>query len=207
MQSCRGSLNSVREKLSTLTSIWPPLFGDADTLLEELDRSNVSVGLLFNPYPKLVLPYNVNTHTATIAQQSNRRIYALALLNTTHDNWMDHRKFKMQRFCDGLKHGCVLGTKLAPPHTCLPLNWPIMDNILEVVSESEKKLVAIHIGTTPWCGPLVKQMLGIKCNCGKECVNPALLMPKIEAYPDVTFVLLHGGHEFLPAEVGLEGHY
>jgi hypothetical protein len=152
------------------------------------------------------LPYDVNTHTATIAQQSNGRIYALASLNTTHDNWTDHREFEMQRLRDGLKRGCVLGTKLAPPNTCLPLNGTIMGDVLEVVGESEQKLVAIHIGTTPFCGPIGKRF-GIECNCGEECVDPALLIPKIEAYSDVTFALLHGGHEFLPAEVGREGHY
>lgn len=183
-----------------------PWFNDADTLIEELQKSNVSIGLLYDPYAKLILPYDVNTLTSTIAQNSNGKIYALASLNTTHDNWMDHREFEMQRLRDGLKQECVLGTKLAPPHTCLPLTGPIMDDVLEVVNESEQKLIAIHIGTTPYCGPLGKQF-GIECNCNEECVDPALLIPKIEAYPDVTFVLLHSGHEFLPAESGEEGYY
>ncbi|KAL3804233.1 hypothetical protein ACHAW5_011153 [Stephanodiscus triporus] len=182
-----------------------PWFDDADTLLEELRRSNVSVGLLYDPYPKLVYPYDVNTRVATIAKQSNGRIYALASLNTTHDNWTDHREYEIKRLRDGLKRECVLGTKLAPPQTCLPLNGPIMDDILEVVNESIQKLVAIHIGTTPACGPLGKQ-IGIECNCDEECVDPSLLIPKIEAYPDVTFVLLHSGHEFMPAE-GQNGYY
>jgi len=183
-----------------------PWFQDAETLIEELQKSNVSIGLLYDPYAKVILPYDVNTRTSTIAQNSHGKIYALASLNTTHDNWMDHREFEMQRLREGLKQKCVLGTKLAPPHTCLPLNGPIMDDVLTVVNESLQKLIAIHIGTTHFCGPLGKQF-GIECNCHEECVNPALLIPKIEAYPDVTFILLHSGHEFLPAESGEEGYY
>lgn len=199
LERCKGEIIDTHLHLA-------PWLGDADALLEELQRNNVSVGLLYDPYSKLAPQYDINTHTATIAQQSNGRIYALASLNTTHDNWTDHREFEMQRLRDGLRHGCVLGTKLAPPHTCLPLNGPIMDDVLEVVNESEQKLVAIHIGTTPFCGPLGK-MWGIECNCEEECVDPSLLIPKIVAYPAVTFVLLHSGHEFLPAEVGAEGYY
>jgi hypothetical protein len=183
-----------------------PWFDDAETLVEELERSNVTIGLLYDPYPKVVLPYDVNSHAAAIAQQSGGRIFALASLNTTHDNWTEHREAEMQRLRDGLKEDCVLGTKLAPPHTCLPLAGPIMDDVIQVVNESDQKLVAIHIGTTPICGPLGKQY-GIECNCKEECVDPALLIPKIEAYPDVTFVLLHSGHEFLPSEGGGEEYH
>lgn len=183
-----------------------PWFDDADALFEELQKNNVSIGLLYNPYPKVSLPYDVNTYTATIAQESNGTIFALASLNTTHENWAEHRDFEMQRLRDGLKQECVLGTKLAPPRTCLPLTGPIMDDIFEVVHASKQKIVAIHIGTTPFCGPIGKQY-GIECNCKEAYVDPSLLIPKIEAYPDVTFVLLHSGHEFLPAESGEKGYY
>jgi len=72
-----------------------------------------------------------------------------------------------------------------------------MDDVIDVIHHSSTKVLASHIGTTPFCGPLGAQF-GIKCCCGKEYVDPKLLIPKIEAYPDITFVLLHTGHEFLP---------
>lgn len=176
-----------------------PWFDDAETLVDELQANNVSIGILYNPYPKAILPFDMNTYTATIARESKGKVYALASLNTTHNDWASHRQFEMNRLREDLKADCVLGTKLAPPHTCLPLVGPIMDDILTVVSESKQKLLAMHIGTTPFCGPLGKRF-GIECNCGEDCVDPTLLVPKIEQYPEVTFVLLHSGHEFLPSD-------
>jgi len=192
LQRCHGEI--IDPHLHTA-----PWFDKAETLVEELEANNISIGLLYNPYPKLVLPYDVNTFVTGIASASKGRVYALVSLNTTHENWAEHREQEMQRLRSALKEykSVVLGTKLAPPHTCLPLGGPIMDDIMEVVNESEQKLVAIHIGTTPFCGPLGKQF-GIECNGGEECVNPALLIPQIERYPTVKFVLLHSGHEFLP---------
>jgi predicted TIM-barrel fold metal-dependent hydrolase len=74
-----------------------------------------------------------------------------------------------------------------------------MDDILTVVSQSSTRVLASHIGTTPVCGPLGKQF-GIKGCCDKAYVDPKLLLPKIQTYPNVTFVLLHSGHEFLPRD-------
>jgi hypothetical protein len=177
-----------------------PWFDDADTLMEELEANNVSIGLLYNPYTKYKAPYDHNTYTASIAAASNGTIFSLASLDTTHENWEEHRESEMQRLRTGLENTKqVLGTKLAPPHSCLQLTGPIMDDILEVVNESKQKLLAIHMGTTPFCGPLGKQ-LGIEFNCNEECVNPALLIPKIEQYPEIKFALLHSGHEFLPED-------
>ena len=177
-----------------------PWFDDAATLIEELEASSISIGFLFNPYPKMELPYDINTYCASIASASNGKIFTLASLNTTHDDWEEHREFELQRLKTGLEDDkVVLGTKLAPPHTCLPLTGPIMDDVLEIVNESKQKLLAIHIGTTPFCGPIGKKF-GLECKCTEEYVNPALLIPKIEQYPNVTFALLHSGHEFLPED-------
>ena len=175
-----------------------PWMGEnVETLLKELKDNSVAVGLLYNPYTKWLAPYDHNDFTAAFAADSDGKVFSLASLNTTHDDWGEHREEEMERLRTGLDRPQVLGTKLAPPHSCLPLTGPIMDDIMEVVSESRQKLLALHIGTTPFCGELGKQM-GVECRCEEEYVNPALLIPKIEKHPDVTFCLLHSGHEFLP---------
>lgn len=183
-----------------------PWFDSAPGLIQELEASNVSIGLLYNPYPKMALPYDINTYTSEIAANSKGKVYALASLNTTHDRWEDHREFELNRLKEGLARDAVLGTKLAPPNTMLPLTGPIMDDVLAVTNESRQKLLAIHIGTTPFCGALGRQF-GIECNCQEECVNPNLLIPQIEKYPNVRFALLHAGHEFLSPESDPEFYY
>jgi hypothetical protein len=97
----------------------------------------------------------MNTYTHAIAAQSDGHIYSLASLNTTHDIWEDHREAEMERLASFLTKSEVLGVKLAPPHTCLPLQGPAMDDTLETVHKATRaKVIAIHIGTTPFCGPL-----------------------------------------------------
>jgi predicted TIM-barrel fold metal-dependent hydrolase len=146
------------------------------------------------------LPFDMNTYTHTIAAQSEGHVYSLASLNTTHDVWEDHRESEMEHLATFLTKSEVLGVKIAPPHTCLPLQSPAMDDVVEVVSKATRaKVIAIHIGTTPFCGPLGEQFNIVTC-CGREYVDPELLVPKIKAHPDITFVLLHAGHEFLPPE-------
>jgi len=46
-----------------------------------------------------------------------------------------------------------------------------MDDVVATVAGSDKRVLAIHIGTTPFCGPLGEQF-GVKCNCAEEYVNP-----------------------------------
>ena len=177
-----------------------PWFNTAAPLIDELSSANISIGLLYNPYPKMSLPFDMNTYTHAIAAQSEGRVYSLASLNTTHDVWEDHRESEMEHLATFLTKSEVLGVKIAPPHTCLPLQSPAMDDVVEVVSKATRaKVIAIHIGTTPFCGPLGEQFNIVTC-CGREYVDPELLVPKIKAHPDITFVLLHAGHEFLPPE-------
>lgn len=180
---------------------------DPDALVEELTASNISTALLYDPYPKLVLPYDVNTYVHQITSGSKGRVYMLASFNTTHDNWEEHREAEMERLRTFLdKDDVVLGAKLAPPHCALPLQSPMINDFFQVVAESKQKLVAIHIGTTPFCGPLGKAF-GLDIRCGAEYVNPALLRPNIEQYPDVKFILLHSGHEFLPPDTECGCYY
>ena len=177
-----------------------PWFNSSATLVAELASSNISIGLLYNPYPKMELPFDMNTYTHAIAAESDGDVYSLASLNTTHDVWEDHREFEMDRLATFLAKDEVLGAKLAPPHTCLALTSPAVDDVVETVHKSTRaKVIAIHIGTTPFCGPLGEQF-GIKMCCGRDYVDPGLLVPKFKAYPDITFVLLHAGHEFLPPD-------
>jgi predicted TIM-barrel fold metal-dependent hydrolase len=176
-----------------------PWFKTSEELVQELEKSNVSIGILYDPYPKVFLPYDVNTYVHSIASSSNGKIFMLASMNMTHDNWEDHREEEMERLKSFLEKKETLGGKLAPPHTCLPLDSPMANDFIDVIAQSEKKLVAIHIGTTPFCGPL-GEMYGVKCNCTERFVDPLYLIPKIEQYPNVKFILLHSGHEFLPED-------
>jgi hypothetical protein len=176
-----------------------PWFDDADTLIDELKASNVTIGLLYNPYPNIPLPFDLNTYTASIAASSEGKIYALASLNTTHANWQEHRDYEINRLGTFLEKDEVLGAKLAPANTALPLTGQIMDDVIETLAKSSKSVLAIHMGTTAFCGPIGEQF-GIKCNCTEDFVNPSLLIPKIEEYPDIQFILLHSGHEFLPPD-------
>ena len=177
-----------------------PWFDRAAPLVEELASANISIGLLYNPYPKMTLPFDMNTYTHAIAEQSGGHIYALASLNTTHDVWEDHRDSEMERLATFLTKEHVLGTKLAPPHTCLSLTGQPLDDVIETVHKASRaKVIAIHIGTTPFCGPLGEQLNLVMC-CARDYVDPDLLIPKFKAYPDITFILLHAGHEFLPPE-------
>lgn len=178
-----------------------PWFNNGEELSDGLAENNISIGLLYDPYPKVGLPYDVNTKVHSIASSSNGKVFCLASLNTTHDNWQDHRDAELDRLRSFLskKDGYVLGVKLAPPHTCLPLTSNIIGDIVETVHihDGNNKVIATHIGTTPFCGPLGKQF-GITCLCGDEYVNPRHLERYIAKYPDITFALLHSGHEFLP---------
>ena len=173
-----------------------PWFDNGETLSNALAEAKIGIGLLYNPYPNIPLPYDINEYVTSIAESSQGHVYALASLNTTHENWDMFRDSERKRLATFLKHDLVLGTKLAPPHTCLKLQGQKMDDIVEVVSEAKKKVLAIHIGTTPFCGPLGKQFNITTC-CDRDYVDPRLLVPYIERFPEITFVLLHSGHEFL----------
>jgi hypothetical protein len=182
-----------------------PWFNSSQELMEELTASNVSIGLLYNPYPKMSLPFDLNTYVHSIVAASNKKLFMLASLNTTHDNWADHREEELERLKSFLEKedGTVLGAKLAPPNTCLSMKSPIIADVVETVAQStnkkNNKLIAIHIGTTPFCGP-IGESFGIKCLGDEEYVDPTLLIPHIETHPDIRFALLHSGHEFLPPD-------
>jgi hypothetical protein len=179
-----------------------PWFNTSAQLIEELETNNISIGILYDPYGRMkgVLPtYDVNTYVHSIASSSNGKIWMLASLNTTHDNWDEHRVVEMMRLREFLNKREVLGCKLAPPHTALPLCGPVMDDIVATVADSPKKLMAIHIGTTPFLGPL-GQAVGLYCNGTIDYVDPTRLIPYIEKHPEIKFLLLHSGHEFLPPD-------
>jgi len=175
-------------------------FDNGEELAAGLEENNVSIGMLYNPYPKVAMPFDINERVHSIASSSNGRVFCLASLNTTHDNWEDHKEFELNRLVTYLhKDESVLGVKLAPPHTCLKLNSIVVDDIIETIHEKggDKKVLAIHIGTTPFCGPIGK-MFNLTCLCSEEFVDPRLLERHVKKYPDITFALLHSGHEFLP---------
>lgn len=177
-----------------------PWFESGEELAAGLAENGVSIGLIYNPYPKnFPLPYDINEKAFEIASSSNGKIYCLASLDATHNNWEDHREYELNRLFHFLaKDDIVLGVKLAPPNTCLPLTSPIIGDILERLNAHDRnnKVLGIHIGTTPMCGPLGKQF-GVECLCSEEFVNPRHLEKYVKAYPDITYAFLHSGHEFL----------
>jgi hypothetical protein len=177
-----------------------PWFNNGEELAAGLVENDVSIGLLYNPYPKdFPLPYDINEKVYEIASTSNGKVFCLASLDATHDNWEDHKEDELNRLFGFLKkEDIVLGVKLAPPNTCLPLTSPIIGDILERLNEHDgnNKVIAIHIGTTPMCGPMGKKF-GVKCLCSEEFVDPRHLEPYVKAYPDITYAFMHSGHEFL----------
>lgn len=92
-----------------------------------------------------------------------------------------------------------VGAKLAAPHTCLPLSSTLFTEVVRTVSQSSKRVLAIHTGTTPFCGALGK-MFGINACCSPEYVNPLFLNNTVSTYANTSFVLLHSGFDFLPPD-------
>jgi hypothetical protein len=74
-----------------------PWFSTGPELVEELEGNSVSIGILYNPYPKMTLADDVNTYVHSIASNSNKKVYMLASMNMTHDNWAEHRDEEMTR--------------------------------------------------------------------------------------------------------------
>lgn len=178
-----------------------PWFNNGKELAAGLAENDISIGLLYNPYPKdFPLPYDINEKVYEIASSSDGKIFMLASLDATHENWEDHKEFELNRLMSYLEKddGCVLGVKLAPPNTCLSLKSPIISDILERVNQHDgnNKVLGIHIGTTPMCGPMGKKF-GVKCDCQDEFVNPRYMEKYVKKYPNITFAFLHSGHEFL----------
>jgi hypothetical protein len=177
-----------------------PWFNNGEELAAGLAENDVSIGLLYNPYPKdFPLPYDINEKVYEIASTSNGKIFCLASLDATHDNWEDHKEAELNRLFGFLKkEDIVLGVKLAPPNTCLPLTSPIIGDILERLNEHDgnNKVIAIHIGTTLMCGEMGKKF-GVKCLCSEEFIDPRHLESYVKAYPDITYAFMHSGHEFL----------
>jgi len=78
----------------------------------------------------------------------------LASMNMVHENWDEHRDDEMQRLRNFLEKDEVLEGKMAPSNTCLSLRSPMANDFTDIVARSIKKLVACHIGTTPFFNPI-----------------------------------------------------
>jgi predicted TIM-barrel fold metal-dependent hydrolase len=176
-----------------------PWYTNASTLLSELDASDVARGVLYAVYPAVDFGGpDPNEQVSGIALDSNKRVVGFASLNTTGD-WTDDqfRDTELGRLSQSLAQDEFVGAKLAPPHTCLELDGDIMMDVTATVAASPSRVLAIHVGTTPFCGPL-GEAVGIRTCCQREYVDPTLLEPLFSAYSNVTFILLHSGFDFLP---------
>ncbi|KAG7359459.1 amidohydrolase [Nitzschia inconspicua] len=111
-------------------------------------------------------------------------------------NWEAVKDDELTRMKTYLEMDGFVAVKLAPPHTRLAMNSTIICDILQEVSQSSKPIVAIHIGTTPFCGPFGDFILGQRGLCTPEFVDPFYLEDYISTYSNVTFVMMHGGQDF-----------
>jgi len=171
-----------------------PWFEASSQLKAELATANVSRGIIYAVYPPIDLGLpDANEEVSRISLESNGTIYGLASLNTT--DWNTTRDFELDRLHKALQRPEFVGTKLANPHTCLPLQSPIMADILEVVASSSKPVLGVHVGTTPFC---IMDSAVTAC-CERDYVDPLRIEDFISFYRNVTFVLLHSGFDFLPA--------
>ncbi|CAB9514906.1 expressed unknown protein [Seminavis robusta] len=176
-------------------------FNSADPLLEEMKLSHVSRGLMLSVYGPIANPFSgdPNEVTESIVNGSNGRIFGLASLNTTIPDWENHGEQELERLATFLaKKPGFVGGKVAAPHTCLPLNSDIMRDVVRTISESPSPVVFLHIGTTPFCGPMGEQVFGRPACCGPEFVDPTYLEDLIQKFTDTTFILVHAGADFLP---------
>jgi len=178
-------------------SFW---YTTVDELLEEMDTTLIDYGVLYAVYPRLSFPglRDANDVVSEMALNSDGRIAGFASLNTTHLDWKNAtRDQELDRLSRYLDRPEFVGAKLAPPHTCLPLQGERIEDVVATVAASSTPLLAIHVGTTPFCGPLGLD-IGLVACCSREYVSPALLTDLVARYPGVTFILLHAGHDFLP---------
>ncbi|KAL9182699.1 hypothetical protein ACHAXT_013351 [Thalassiosira profunda] len=174
-------------------------FPDVDSLMAEMSISLASRGILMAVYGAKPSPFSEdpNTSVQQFAEESGGRIYGLVSLNATGGNWTEARDEELARLASFLEREAVVGAKIAPPHSCVQLQSETMRDIVDVVSQSSHRVMYIHVGTTPFCGPFGLFTQGMIGCCGRDYVDPQLLEGLIEEYANVTFVLLHAGHDFL----------
>jgi len=174
-------------------------FPTSDSLVAEMDRASVSRGVLLAVYGAKPSPFSddPNTSVQQFSEDSGGRVYGLVSLNTTGSNWTKDRDAELDRLATSLEMPAVVGAKLAPPHTCLELGSETMRDIVDTVSKSSKPLLYIHVGTTPFCGPFGLITSGMIGCCSREYVDARYLEILIAQYSEVTFILLHAGHDFL----------
>lgn len=180
-------------------------FSAPEPLLAEMTASGIQEGVIMAVYgPSNPFGTDPNEEIAKLVAQdkdgSARRLHGLASLNTTHADWDTHRDAELERLATFLEKPGMVGAKIAPPHTNLPMNSPILEEVIATIASSSHPVLGIHIGTTPFCGPFGDFILGQKGNCDPEYVDPYFLEPFIQAFPDVTFVLMHGGQDFSPPD-------
>ncbi|KAL3894709.1 MAG: hypothetical protein SGARI_007654, partial [Bacillariaceae sp.] len=161
---------------------------DATALLAEMTAAQIDQGVIMAVYgPTDPLGIDPNEGVAGFVQQSNGRLFGLASLNTTHDDWETVKDAELARLRTFLEMEGFVGAKLAPPHTRLSMNSTVMADIVQTISESSTPIAAIHIGTRL---------------CSPEYVDPYFLEDLIVAYPNVTFILMHGGQDFDDGSTG-----
>ncbi|KAL3925139.1 MAG: hypothetical protein SGILL_000611 [Bacillariaceae sp.] len=170
---------------------------DAGPLLAEMTAAQIDQGVIMAVYgPSDPLGIDPNEGVAGFVEQSNGRLFGLASLNTTGGDWEADKDFELDKLRTFLEREDFVGAKLAPPHTRLAMNSTVMLDIINTISQTSTPIAAIHIGTTPFCGPFGDFILGQRGLCTPEYVDPYFLEDLIAEYSNVTFVMMHGGQDF-----------
>ena len=153
----------------------PSNYSTVDPLLQQMDAAGISRAILYSVYAanntNTFLP-DANTQVEGMVQGSNGRMYGLASLDTS-GGWNTTKEAELERLLTYLEMPDFVGTKLAPPHTCLPLNGTILPDIIQAVSMSSKPVVAIHTGTTPFCGVFGDIILGYRVRVMNQFITEA----------------------------------
>jgi hypothetical protein len=122
---------------------------DAAPLLAEMTAANIDQGVIMAVYgPSDPLGIDPNEGVAGFVEQSSGRLFGLASLNTTIEDWESVKDEELNRLRTYLEMDGFVGAKLAPPHTRLAMNSAIMGDIIQTISETSKPIVGIHIGTS-----------------------------------------------------------
>lgn len=157
-------VDAEREKCGEIVDmhLHPSNYTTVDPLLLQMDQAGVSKGIVYSVYASnnTFLP-DANTQVQTMIEESMGRMHGLASLDTSGD-WNATRDIELSRLLEYMEMEGFVGAKLAPPHTCLELNGTILPEIIQAVSTSTKPVVAIHTGTTPFCGIFGEIILGYR---------------------------------------------
>ena len=119
----------------------------------DMNIAGVSQAVMYSVYAiNSTLP-DANTLVKKMVQQAQGRMVGLASCDMGSGDWNETKDTELTRLKEAMEEPEFVAAKIAPPHTCTSLNSTKMADIIEAVSTTSKPVVAVHIGSTPFCGP------------------------------------------------------